>query len=76
VISLHVSSNISSLTAANASLILVFKMSMPETGVEYTLSLAYPHKEKSRGIMPGERGGHGIGSSLPIYRLGNVASKN
>jgi hypothetical protein len=39
------------------------------------LSLTYPYTKKSRGVIFGDRGGHGVGSSLPIYLFGNAASK-
>jgi len=31
---------------------------------------------KSRAVISGDRGGQGVGSSLPIHLFGNVASKN
>ena len=40
------------------------------------LSLTYPHKKKSRGVISGDRGGQGVGPSLPVYLFRNVASKN
>jgi len=47
------------------------------TGVENTLCLTYRHKKKSReGVMSGDRGGQGVGPSLPFHLFGNVASKN
>ena len=39
-------------------------------------SLTYRHKKKSRGVISGDRGGQGVGPSLPIHLFGNVASKN
>jgi len=69
-------SNTSSVTVTKASVILVFKFVISGTGVENTLSLTYPHKEKSRGVISGDRGGQGVGPSLPINLFGNVASKN
>ena len=75
-ISLHVFSNMSSVTVANASVILAFKFVISGTGVENTLSLTYPHKKKSRGVISGDRSGQGVGPSLPIYLFGNFASKN
>jgi len=35
-----------------------------------------PHKKKSRGVISGDRGGQGVGSSLPIHLFGNAALKN
>jgi len=40
------------------------------------LSLTYPHKKKSRGVISGDRGGQGVGPSIAIHLFGNVASKN
>jgi len=40
------------------------------------LVLTYPNKKKSRGVPSGDRGGQGVGPSLPIHLFGNVASKN
>jgi hypothetical protein len=31
---------------------------------------------KLRGVISGDRGGQGVGPSLPIHLFGNVASKN
>ena len=47
-ISLHVFSNMSSVTVAKASVILAFKFVISGTGVKNTLSLTYRHKKKSR----------------------------
>jgi len=39
--------------------------------------LTYPPKKRSqRGVISGDRGGQGVGPSLPIQLFGNVASKN
>jgi len=38
--------------------------------------LNIPHKKKSRGLISGERGGQGVGPSLPIHLFENVAPKN
>jgi len=65
----------SSVIVAKASVILAFKFVISGTGVENTLSLTNPHKKKSRGVISGDRGGQGVGPSLPIYLFGNVASK-
>jgi hypothetical protein len=44
------------------------------TGVENTLSLTYPYKKKwGDGMISGERGGQGVGLSLPINLSGKVA---
>ena len=59
-----------------ASVILAFKFVISGTGVENTLSLTYPHKKKSRGVISGDLGGQGVGPSLPIHLFGNFASKN
>ena len=75
-ISLHVFSSISSVIVAKASFILAFKFLISGIGVENTLSLTYPHKKKSRGVISGDRGGQGVGPSLLIHLFGNVASKN
>jgi hypothetical protein len=45
----------------------LFKFVISGTGVENTLSLTYPHK-KWREVISGDRGGQGIGSSLPIHQ--------
>jgi len=66
----------SSVIAAKASVILAFKFVISGTGVENTLSLTYPHKKKSRGVISGDRGGQDVGPSLSIHLLGNVASEN
>ena len=55
----------SSVILAKASVILAFVIS--GTGVENTLSLTYRHKKKSRGVISGDRGGQGVGPSLPIH---------
>jgi len=59
----------SSVIVAKASVILAFKFVISGTGVENTLSLTYPHKKKSRGMISGDRGGQGVGPSLPIHLL-------
>jgi len=64
-----------SVIVANVSVILAFKFVISGTGVENTLSLTYPHKKKSRGVISGDRCGQGVGPSLPIHPYGNVASK-
>ena len=69
-------SNMSSVIVAKASVILAFKFIISGTGVENTLSLTYPHENKSRGVICGDRGGQGVGPSLPIHLFGNVASEN
>jgi len=66
----------SSVIVAKASVIIVFKFVISGTGVENTLSLTYPHKMKSRGVISGDRDGQGDGPSLPVHLFGNVASKN
>jgi len=65
-----------SIIVAKASVILPFKSVISGTGVENTLSLTYPHKKKSRGLISGDHGGQGVGPSLPIHLFANVASKN
>jgi len=65
-----------SFIVAKASVILAFKFVISGTGVENTLSLTYRHKKKSRAVISGDRGGQGVGLSLPIHLFGNVASKN
>ena len=62
----------SSVIVAKASVILAFKFVISGTGVENTLSLTYPHKKKSMGVISGDRGGQDGG---PIHLSGNVASK-
>jgi len=69
-------SNMSSVIVAKASVILAFKFVISGTGVENTLSLTYPYKMKSRGVISSDRGGQGVGPSLPIHLYGIVASKN
>jgi len=66
----------SSVIVAKASVILAFKFVISGTGVENTLSLTYPHRKRSKGVISGDRGGQGIGPSLPIHLFGNYASKN
>ena len=68
----------SSVIVAKASVILAFKIVISGTGVENTLSLTYPHKNKSigGGVISGYRGDRGVGPSLPIHLFGNVSSKN
>jgi hypothetical protein len=65
-------SNVSSVIVAKASVILVFKFVISGTGVENTLCLTYRHKKKSRGVISGDRGGQGVGPSLPIHLFGNA----
>ena len=60
----------------NASVILAFKFVISGTGIQNTLSLTYPYKKISRGVISGDRGGQGVGSSLPVHLFGNIASKN
>ncbi|GBM20928.1 hypothetical protein AVEN_253728-1 [Araneus ventricosus] len=43
-------------------------------GKDSVLDIA-PKEKKSRGVISGERGGQGVGSSLPIHRSGNVSSR-
>ena len=66
----------SSVIVTKASVILAFRFVISGTGDENTLSLAYPHKKKSRVVISGDRGGQGVGPSLPIHVFGNVVSKN
>jgi len=68
-------SKISSVIVAKASVILAFIFVISGTGVEDTLSLTNPHKKNSSGVISGDRGGQGVGPSLPIHLSGNVASK-
>ena len=70
------SPNMSSVVVAKASVILAFKFVISGTGVENTLPLTYPHKKKSREVISDDRGGQGVGPSLPIPLFRNVASKN
>jgi len=65
----------SSVIVAKASVILAFKFVISETCVKNILSLTYPHKKKSTGVISGDYGGQGFGPSLPIHLFGNVASK-
>ena len=62
----------SSVILAKASVILAFKFVISGNGV----SLTYPHKKKTRGVISGDRGDQGVGPSLPNHLFGNVASKN
>ena len=66
----------SSVIVAKASVILAFKFVISGTAVKNTLSLAYPHKKKSTGVISGDRGGQGVGPSLLVHLFRNVASKN
>ena len=63
-----------SVIVAKAPVSLAFKFVISGTGVENILSLTYPHTKKSRGAISGNRGGQGVGPSLPIHLFGNVAS--
>ena len=65
-----------SVIVSKASVIVAFKFVISGTGVENNLSLTYPHNKKLRGMISGDRGGQGVGPSLPINLFGNVASKN
>ena len=65
-----------SVIVVKASVILAFKFVISGTGVENTLSVTYPYKNKSGGVISGDRGGQGVGLSLPIHLFGNDASKN
>jgi hypothetical protein len=62
----------SSVIVAKTSVILAFKFLISGTGVENTLSLTYPHKKKSRGVMSSDCGGQGVRPSLPIHLSGNA----
>jgi len=66
----------SSVIVAKTSVIVAFKFVISGTGDENTFSFTYPHKRKSRRVISGDRGGQGVGASLPIHLFGNVASKN
>jgi len=59
----------SSVIVAKASVIFAFRFVISGIGVENTLSLTYPHKMKSRGVISGDRGGQGVGPPLPIHLL-------
>ena len=67
----------SSVIVAKASVILAFKFVISGTGVENTLPLTYPHKNKSRwgGVISGDHGGQDVGPSPPIHLFVNVAPK-
>ena len=54
----------SSVTVAKASVILAFKFVIFGTGVENILSLTYPPKKKSRGVISGDGGGQGVGRCI------------
>jgi len=47
----------SSVIVAKAPVILAFKFVISGTGVENTLSLTYPHKQKSMWVISGDRVG-------------------
>jgi len=66
----------SSVIVAKASVILAFKFVISGTGIENTLSLTYPHKKKSKGVISGDHGGQSVRPSLPVHQFGNVASKS
>ena len=59
----------SSVIVAKASVILAFKFVISGIGVENTLSLTYPHKKKSRGVISGDCGGQGVGPSLHVANV-------
>ena len=65
-----------SVIVTKTSVILALKFLISGPGVENTLSLTYPHKKKSRGVISGDRGGQGVGPSLPVQLFENFASKN
>ena len=65
----------SSVIVAKASAILAFKFLISGTGIKNNLSLTYPHQKKPRRVISGDRGGQGVGPSLPIHLFGNAASK-
>ena len=65
-----------SVIVAKVSVIFAFKFVISGTGFENNLSLTYPIKKKSKGVISGDRGGQDIGPSLPIHMFGNVSSKN
>ena len=66
----------SSVIVAKASVFLAFKFVISGIGVENTLSLTYLNKKKSRGVISGDRGGQGVGASLPTHLFENVTPKN
>jgi len=65
----HVFSNVSSVIVAKVSVILAFIYVISGTGVKNTLSLTFPHRKKSRGVISGNRGGQGVRTSLTIHLL-------
>ena len=65
----------SSVIVAKAPVILAFKFLVSGTGFANTLSLTYPLKKKSMGVISGDRGGQGIRPSLPVHLFRNAASK-
>ena len=73
-ISRKVFSSISSFTVAKTLMIRVCNVLVSRTGVLYTLLFTKPHK-KSKGVMSGDLGGHGVSPLLPIHRFGKVSFK-
>jgi len=66
----------SSVIVAKASVILALKFLISGTGVENTLLLYIAPYKEVKEVITGDRGGQGVGPSLPIHLFGNVASKN
>jgi hypothetical protein len=42
----------------------------------YTCSFKCPHRNKSSGVRPGDRGGHALGLPCPVHLSGYVASNH
>ena len=76
-ISLHVFSSMSSVIVAKSSVILAFQICNIWNWCPKHFVFNVPPITRSQGgVISGDRGGQGVGPSLPIYLFGNVASKN
>ena len=66
-ISRHVFSSISSFTVAKTLMIRDCNVSMSHTGVLYTLVFYISPPKKSKVVISGDLGGHGVGSLFLIH---------
>ena len=65
-----------SVIVAKASIILVFKFCNTLDWCRKHFVLNIPPQKEVKGVISGDRGGQGVGPSLPVHLFGNVASKN
>ena len=74
---IHYFSNMSSVIVTKSSVILAFKFVNIWNWCRKHLVLNISSIKRSQGwVISGDRGGQGVGSSLPFHLSGNVASKN